>query len=921
MVPKLNGTLKDLIISNNEQQIINYFSHKIDEFDLLIGAVECYKLKISAYNSLILAASNETKVIINCLLNNEISENVPILYLAHLLKSQQYTHCYDYLNTINTSSSIECYIKSECCFALSKFSELQDLLKLDQTINTLLFNGIYEFMSTNTISTIHKYIKSASKSHLSHNMPIIQNLLFCHEIDLKNPLFDILKHDYITCQLSNTPTLSQLLIKSQNASISKLIQIAFATPTFTNIQIACDAIINQIDTTNLISIYQNPFLFFLFHLVQLLLSQIYPAPIHHIKYAIPHELQYLHDLLNKFRLYASVKTVLFDVSFVMGLNLDCKDHSDYSSCLYTAMYALHHSQSEFINFKSKLTLQHPLFPLYLNVGLKHHNLPLVPMVLPQHPRHILLYHYCLNQLQTHPKPPQILFQVFISFHLNLPLPTHPIISELLNDIPTLLVHYQKQPSLQIAKLLQTHYLLKNDYSQAHETWIILNQFDHSYAPYLYGYYIRMSQYQQAFELFDYMMKHELLDLKTKMTHVMVHFSMNKVHPVILNVNDITTDQFDEIFAILRQFEDARMNLQFTRMLVNICEQCVLGNEQKASITWLIAVCYELLHLDALFYIKQSVGFHKNGENCALYIHLNVYSNPVQCQSYLQFLNEDNKGYYKALLYMQQHMYVEGIKLLMTKNDIRSNELLYQILYRQDLMHLIQFDTINTPYLQALFLFYKGQHKESMAILLDVNTLRSKLLMLKMVDDPVMIIHLLKQLPMSDQTNYLYGSLNKSNEQVAINYYEKINENSLYFIVGMASTYKDIVKQRQLLKHLLTVECTFDNFEILQEGLLRLAEIYMNKEDNAAMILNKLIKNNINCTRAYELLGDMNKDVDMYYKAYKMKDYEIGLKLAQNLLKNKEFWGCLKVCDEMITMYTNSEKVEEVMTKALNNMYK
>eukprot|EP00835_Amoeboradix_gromovi_P001852 NODE_94_length_21515_cov_0.130417.p2 type:complete len:944 gc:universal NODE_94_length_21515_cov_0.130417:19058-16227(-) len=923
--PQPQSLLQDLIVNDEKDEIVNYFNLKIDEYDLLLGAVHCYNTKNNSLSHLISSASKDTKPFVDFLFNNHIDENVPILYLAHLLKTQDYSTCYEYLSTISTSTAIEYYAKSECCFALEKYSELQALLTIDRSINILFYNGLHQYFTTNSVTIIKDYLAITTPLHLNYNMRIIQNLLYSHDISTFNPLFTCIKHEYVAMQSNYLP------VGSKSNLTYNLISVALKSPTFEDIQSACNAILMQLDMSNLVSIYQNEFVFYFICLATKLKNLIYPCPLFHVKYIIPTELDYLHTLLTRFKLYASANTLLIECLFLMGLNIPKTISliSEYDYCIQIASYAINHSNNQFVQRRNEVTsnnLQlsvYPLYAVYLNYGLNHHKLPLIPMQPPTQYRLKVIYSVVLNeQTAINPNTP-ILINLFISFHFKLPLPTHSVIHQLVDDINELLTHYQHNPTLPTCNLLMDYYLNNNDYTQALDTLIVLNQFDNKNAVNLYDYYINFNCFAQANELYSWLVSNNKATIGATLTDFLININHKNTASIYSALGDYSyfSNFFEESFMILTRFTHCRRNTQFPLLLIKIMESCTLSLEQQARISWLISDSYDKCHMDATYYIKQSVQLHKYEDNCSLYIKLNFISNPVQCQGYLQFLNKEDHIYYKSLLFIQQHMYLDAIKLLKQSGTLRCSKALYQILYRQDMMHLVDISNVKSQYLKALYYYYANEYKIATEILVNCNSIDAKLLMIKMIQDPSMINTLLKQLPNTDEVNYFHFKLNLNSETIMSSILTRIKDTSIYHSVAMSYVYKDTVKQRQVLKKLITMECSVDNFEILEHGLLRLAEIYMNKQDNCTAILNKLIKQNANCYKALELMGDLNNNIEMYMKAFKSKDYNVGIKLANALLKNKEYLNCIRVCDELINSHANTAKIDEIMNKALGNMYK
>ncbi|XP_060104278.1 tetratricopeptide repeat protein 21A [Heteronotia binoei] len=140
--------------------------------------------------------------------------------------------------------------------------------------------------------------------------------------------------------------------------------------------------------------------------------------------------------------------------------------------------------------------------------------------------------------------------------------------------------------------------------------------------------------------------------------------------------------------------------------------------------------------------------------------------------------------------------------------------------------------------------------------------------------------------------------------------------------------KQTAKARTQLKRLSKVTWTLTDAEELERGWILLADIHCTngKYDHAADLLNRCLRYNKSCSKAYECLGfiaekekaykDAAGNYELAWKYSNQANPAVGFKLAFNYLKDKRYVEAIDVCHVVLKLCPGYPKIrEEILEKA------
>uniref|UniRef100_A0A452F395 Tetratricopeptide repeat domain 21A n=1 Tax=Capra hircus TaxID=9925 RepID=A0A452F395_CAPHI len=185
-----------------------------------------------------------------------------------------------------------------------------------------------------------------------------------------------------------------------------------------------------------------------------------------------------------------------------------------------------------------------------------------------------------------------------------------------------------------------------------------------------------------------------------------------------------------------------------------------------------------------------------------------------------------------------------------------------------------------------------------------------------------------------QSLCLLATREKANVEVALSTFvemaqaEKDSVPALLAMAQACSLLKQIPKARTQLKRLAKAPWALAEADDLERSWLLLADIYCQggKFDLASELLQRCVKYNKSCCKAYEYMGfimereQSYKDAATNYElAWKYSHYTspaIGFRLAFNYLKDKRFVEAIEVCRDVLREHPNYPKIrEEILEKA------
>lgn len=155
------------------------------------------------------------------------------------------------------------------------------------------------------------------------------------------------------------------------------------------------------------------------------------------------------------------------------------------------------------------------------------------------------------------------------------------------------------------------------------------------------------------------------------------------------------------------------------------------------------------------------------------------------------------------------------------------------------------------------------------------------------------------------------------------------------ILGLASGHillKQSQRARNQLKRVAKNAWTFEDGEYLERCWLLLADLYIQsgKHDMAAELLKKVLKHNMSCVKAYELLGSVHEKeqqtrlaATQYEAAWRFGGKSkpaIGYKLAYNYMKMKRHADAIDVCQQVLKIHPDYPTIKkDILDKCRNNL--
>ncbi|XP_043298255.1 tetratricopeptide repeat protein 21A isoform X3 [Cervus canadensis] len=189
-----------------------------------------------------------------------------------------------------------------------------------------------------------------------------------------------------------------------------------------------------------------------------------------------------------------------------------------------------------------------------------------------------------------------------------------------------------------------------------------------------------------------------------------------------------------------------------------------------------------------------------------------------------------------------------------------------------------------------------------------------------------------------QSLCLLATRERANVEVALSTFIEMaqaEKDSIPALLAMAqacSLLKQVPKARTQLKRLAKAPWTLAEADDLERSWLLLADIYCQggKFDLASELLQRCVKYNKSCCKAYEYMGfimereQSYKDAATNYElAWKYSHYAnpaIGFRLAFNYLKDKRFVEAIEVCHDVLREHPNYPKIrEEILEKAQGSL--
>ncbi|XP_045566828.1 tetratricopeptide repeat protein 21B isoform X2 [Salmo salar] len=156
-------------------------------------------------------------------------------------------------------------------------------------------------------------------------------------------------------------------------------------------------------------------------------------------------------------------------------------------------------------------------------------------------------------------------------------------------------------------------------------------------------------------------------------------------------------------------------------------------------------------------------------------------------------------------------------------------------------------------------------------------------------------------------------------------------NNVPYLLAMGQAFmllKQTPRARNQLKRLTKVEWSWELSEDLEAAWLLLADVYIKsgKYDIASDLLQRCIKYNQSCSRAYEYMGYIREKEQSYHDASVFYDHawlytnrvnpSMGFRLAFNYLKFKQYNEAIEVCHKVLTEHPDYPLIQtEILERA------
>ncbi|XP_031692315.1 tetratricopeptide repeat protein 21B isoform X1 [Oncorhynchus kisutch] len=156
-------------------------------------------------------------------------------------------------------------------------------------------------------------------------------------------------------------------------------------------------------------------------------------------------------------------------------------------------------------------------------------------------------------------------------------------------------------------------------------------------------------------------------------------------------------------------------------------------------------------------------------------------------------------------------------------------------------------------------------------------------------------------------------------------------NNVPYLLAMGQAFmllKQTPRARNQLKRLTKVEWSWELSEDLETAWLLLADVYIKsgKYDIACDLLQRCIKYNQSCSRAYEYMGYIREKEHSYHDASVFYDQawlytnrvnpSVGFRLAFNYLKFKQYNETIEVCHKVLTEHPDYPLIQtEILERA------
>ncbi|XP_055385031.1 tetratricopeptide repeat protein 21B-like [Condylostylus longicornis] len=144
--------------------------------------------------------------------------------------------------------------------------------------------------------------------------------------------------------------------------------------------------------------------------------------------------------------------------------------------------------------------------------------------------------------------------------------------------------------------------------------------------------------------------------------------------------------------------------------------------------------------------------------------------------------------------------------------------------------------------------------------------------------------------------------------------------------------KQTQRAKNQLKRIAKNTWNFEEAEYLERCWLILADLYIqaNKYDIAQEFLQKVLKHNKSCAKAYEFQGYIAEKEQSYKNAASAYDNawrfggkskpQIGYKLAQNHMKVKKYADAVDICQQVLKIHPDYHAIrKDIMDKCRNNL--
>lgn len=155
------------------------------------------------------------------------------------------------------------------------------------------------------------------------------------------------------------------------------------------------------------------------------------------------------------------------------------------------------------------------------------------------------------------------------------------------------------------------------------------------------------------------------------------------------------------------------------------------------------------------------------------------------------------------------------------------------------------------------------------------------------------------------------------------------------VYGIAAAFvqlKQIQRAKNQLKRIARLNWSYEDAEYLERSWLLLADIYINsnKFDVAETFVDRVLKFNKSCTKAYELAGNIaektqsyNDAAKCYEKAWKScgrSKPHIGYKLALSNMKYKQYTNAVNICQQVVKLHPDYTIIrKDILEKCRNNL--